>query len=182
MNEQKSGSQPLPAREEILAEVACAYDGGMHALGAGAGEALQACVRNLSGGIMSPGRALNRVLVVEDDPDIQVLASLILSELGGLVVEVCGSSSRTLEAVRSFEPDLILLDVMMPEMDGIAVFAALREDLLLAATPVVFMTARARTEEIARYRELGCLGVVTKPFEPESLVDTLHSLWGRREA
>ena len=126
------------------------------------------------------GRELSRVLVVEDDPDIQVVASLALSDVGGLVVEVCGSAREALETARSFRPDLILLDVMMPEMDGIAAFEALREDEGLAGTPVVFMTARAQSHEVARYRELGSLGVITKPFDPETLAETLRGLWERR--
>jgi len=127
-------------------------------------------------------RALHRVLVVEDDPDIQVVASLALSDVGGLVVEVCGCAREAREAARSFRPDLILLDVMMPDMDGIAVLEGLREDEGLAATPVVFMTARAQSHEIARYRALGSLGVVAKPFDPETLAETLRGLWEGRDS
>jgi two-component system, OmpR family, response regulator len=122
-------------------------------------------------------KQLSRVLLVEDDPDIQVVASLALSEIGRLVVKVCGSAREALEAAPSFRPDLILLDVMMPGMDGIAALKALREDPALAGTPVVFMTARAQSHEIARYKELGALGVITKPFEAESLAETVQSLW-----
>jgi CheY-like chemotaxis protein len=120
---------------------------------------------------------LRRVLLVEDDPDIQVVASLALSDMGGLTVQVCGSGGEALEAALSFRPDLILLDVMMPDMDGITALGTLREDPALKGTPVVFMTARAQPHELARYKELGSLGVITKPFEPESLAERLRGLW-----
>jgi CheY-like chemotaxis protein len=123
---------------------------------------------------------LRRVLLVEDDPDIQVVASLALAELGGLTVEVCGSGARTLDAAQSFRPDLILLDVMMPDMDGISALKELREDPILGETPVVFMTARAQPHEVAHYRNLGSLGVITKPFEPESLAEKVRCLWDQR--
>lgn len=127
-----------------------------------------------------PREPLRRVLLVEDDPDIQIVASLALSDVGGLVVKVCGSAQEALDAAPSFGPDLILLDVMMPGMDGIAALRALRENPALAATPVVFMTARAQSHEIARYKELGSLGVIAKPFEPETLAETLRGLWDGR--
>jgi two-component system OmpR family response regulator len=123
---------------------------------------------------------LKRVLLVEDDPDIQVVASLALAELGGLTVEICGSGAETLGAVQAFRPDLILLDVMMPDMDGITALKALREDPVLGDTPVVFMTARAQPHEVAHYRNLGSLGVITKPFEPESLAEKVRCLWNDR--
>jgi len=126
-------------------------------------------------------KPLSRILLVEDDPDVQVVASLALSEIGGLVVEVCGSALEALTAAPVFQPDLILMDVMMPGMDGIAALEALRKDPRVAETPVVFMTARAQSHEVARYRALGSLGVITKPFEPESLAETLRGLWESRD-
>jgi CheY-like chemotaxis protein len=120
---------------------------------------------------------LKRVLLVEDDPDVRLVAALALTDLGGLTVEVCGSAREALEVGPGFGPDMILLDVMMPDMDGVAAFHAMRAHAALHATPVVFMTARAQPHEVARYRALGSLGVVTKPFEPETLADTLRGLW-----
>jgi CheY-like chemotaxis protein len=124
-------------------------------------------------------RPLIRVLLVEDDPDIQLVASLALSDIGGLTVSVCGSGREALSAVTSFRPDLVLLDVMMPDMDGVAVLHALRARPETSRTPVVFMTARAQSHEVARYRELGSLGVITKPFEPATLAESLRGLWER---
>lgn len=125
-------------------------------------------------------RPLKRVLLVEDDPDIQVVASLALGELGGLDVEVCGSGAAVLDAALAFRPDLILLDVMMPDMDGITAMKALGQNPVVGETPVVFMTARAQPHEVAHYKNLGSLGVITKPFEPESLAERLRCLWDER--
>ena len=124
-------------------------------------------------------RPLIRVLLVEDDPDIQLVASLALSDIGGLTVEACSCGKDALAIVGSFRPDLVLLDVMMPDMDGVAVLEALRARPETGGTPVVFMTARAQPQEIARYKELGSLGVITKPFEPATLAESLRGLWER---
>ena len=122
-------------------------------------------------------RPLNRILLVEDDPDIQVVVSLTLSRIGGFTVEVCGSAAEALDVARAFGPELILLDVMMPEMDGLAALHALRKIPETADTPVVFMTAKIQPQEIARYRALGSLGVIPKPFDPTTLADTVREIW-----
>ncbi len=127
-------------------------------------------------------RVLRRVLLVEDDVDIQLVASLALSDIGGFTVEVCGSGREALEAAARFRPDLILLDVMMPDMDGITALGELRANPETRLIPVVFMTARTQHHEIARYKELGSIGVITKPFEPASLAEALRGLWERHVA
>jgi CheY-like chemotaxis protein len=120
---------------------------------------------------------LRRILFVEDDPDIQVVASLALESVGGLSVLVCGSGPEALSRFPEFRPDLVLLDVMMPGMDGPTMLAALRRLPDGAATPVVFLTARVQRYEIARYRELGAADVIAKPFDPMTLADTVQSIW-----
>ena len=127
-------------------------------------------------------RELRRVLVVEDDPDIQAVADVALSWIGKLEVEVCGSAMDALEKAPVFRPDLILLDVMMPGMDGPQALAALREIPETRATPVVFMTARVQAHEVRRYKELGSLDVIAKPFEPQELAARLRQMWARFEA
>jgi CheY-like chemotaxis protein len=124
-------------------------------------------------------RPLTRILLVEDDPDIQVVTSLSLSKIGGFTVKVCGSAAEALEAAPGFVPDLILLDVMMPGMDGPAALTALRRIPATAATPVVFMTARAQPHEVARFKRLGSLDVIPKPFDPTTLPDTIRQIWSR---
>ena len=130
---------------------------------------------------MSARGPLRRVLLVEDDPDIQTVAELALSGIGGLSVEVCGSAREALERAQHFRPDLILLDVMMPGMDGPSALQALREIPATAATPVVFMTAKVQPHEIDRYRGMGSLDVISKPFEPATLAATLNRIWERDE-
>jgi CheY-like chemotaxis protein len=128
------------------------------------------------------GRALKRILLVEDDPDIQTITSMALGSLGGYTVHVCGSAGEAIEAAVAFGPDLILLDVMMPGMDGLEALKALRAMPSTASTPVIFLTARVQPADVAHYRELDSLAVIRKPFEPTALVDTIHDIWTRYSA
>jgi CheY-like chemotaxis protein len=124
-------------------------------------------------------RRLERILLVEDDPDVQVVTEFALNSVGGFRVAVCGSAQTALEVAPAFAPDLILLDVMMAGTDGPGTLLALRAIPALAHIPVVFMTAKVQPHETARYRELGSLGVISKPFDPALLADTLRALWAR---
>ena len=124
-----------------------------------------------------PARELKRVLVVEDDPDIRAVVALSLSELGGLTVSVADSGPEALAAAASFAPDVVLLDVMMPGMDGLATLRELRARPATAGIPVVFLTARVQPHETSHYLELGSIGVIPKPFEPTVLTDTLLAIW-----
>jgi CheY-like chemotaxis protein len=126
------------------------------------------------------GRALKRILLVEDDPDIQSVAALALQSLGGFTVEVCGSATQCLEAAARFAPDLILLDMMLPEMDGADAFAALRRVPQTAHTPVVFLTAEAHRASRAQPPHLRPIGVIAKPFEPTLLAEKVRRLWEER--
>ena len=117
---------------------------------------------------------------MDDDPDVQALTSLALMSLGGYNVRSCNSARQALQDAPSFRPDLILLDVMMPGTDGLGAFKALRQLDATTQTPVVFMTARTQPQEVAEYNDLGCLGVVVKPFDPVALPETLETMWGRR--
>lgn len=119
---------------------------------------------------------LRRILFVEDDPDIQVVATLALESLGGFSVASCGSGSEALSRFGEIAPDLVLLDVMMPGMDGPATLEALRR-LPSGDVPVVFMTARVQAHEIARYREMGAADVIAKPFDPMTLAETVQTIW-----
>lgn len=123
---------------------------------------------------------LQRILYVEDEPDIQTVARLALEGIGGFTVETCNSGIEALERVDDFDPDLILLDVMMPGMDGPTTLQALRERPATAATPIVFMTAKVQPQEIAQFKALGALDVVAKPFDPMTLAQTIRSIWDNR--
>ena len=120
---------------------------------------------------------LKRILMVEDEPDIQAVARLALEALGGYTVTTCGSGAEALAVVTEFAPDLIMLDVMMPGMDGPTTLAALRELPPVAHTPVLFMTAKVQQHEVAQYQALGALGVIPKPFDPMTLASMVEDIW-----
>ena len=91
-------------------------------------------------------------------------------------VRCAASGAEALEALATFSPDLIVLDVMMPAMDGPTLLARIRENTLLADVPVIFMTAKAEPDEVARLRSLGAIAVITKPFEPMTLATEIRRL------
>ncbi len=122
-------------------------------------------------------KPLTRILMVEDEADIQVIARLALEAVGGFTVSVCGSGAEALARGPSFSPDLVLLDVMMPGLDGPGTLHALREDPAMGDVPVVFMTAKVQPQEIATLKSLGALGVIPKPFDPLTLSSTIRSIW-----
>lgn len=120
---------------------------------------------------------LSRILCVEDEPDIQVIVRLALATVGGHQVETCSSGEEALAAALRFSPDIILLDVMMPGLDGPGTLRLLRADPRVSRTPIVFMTAKVQPEEVAEYLRLGALGVISKPFDPLTLAAELRGLW-----
>lgn len=122
---------------------------------------------------------LQRILYVEDEDDIRAVAELALVNVAGFELRTCASGAEALDAAESFAPDLLLLDVMMPDMDGPATLRALRQIPSLAETPAVFMTAKVQPDEVSRYLELGAVDVIAKPFDPMSLGDQLRNVWGR---
>ena len=123
---------------------------------------------------------LQRILYVEDDPDIQAIAVMVLETIHGFTLEVCSSGNEAVQKAEAFNPDLILLDVMMPNMDGPETLERLREFPTLAVTPVVFMTAKVQPQEVQAYLDLGAVGVIAKPFDPMILADQLREIWGRQ--
>lgn len=122
-------------------------------------------------------KTLQRILYVEDEPDIQAVARIALEAVGGFQLLVCSSGQEALAAASAFAPDLILLDVMMPNMDGPSTLVALRALPEFKTTPIVFMTAKVQTSEVARYRQIGALDVIAKPFDPMTLSDTVNNIW-----
>ena len=124
---------------------------------------------------------LQRVLCVEDDPDIRVVAKLALERVGGFSVLLCASGQEAIEKGPAFAPEFILLDAMMPGMDGPSTLKALRQIPALATVPVAFMTAKVQPSEIAGFKALGALDVIAKPFDPRTLAGTVKKIWERRE-
>ena len=125
---------------------------------------------------------LRRILLVEDEPDIQFVARLALENVGGFEVEVCTSGREAIAKAPSMGPDLILLDVLMPEMDGPSTLRELRKIPVLARTPVVFLTAKVQAHEVENYRQIGALDVIPKPFDPMGLADAVKAIWARAHA
>jgi len=116
-----------------------------------------------------------KILIVEDEDDIRTIIRLSLERLGGMaVIEACGGRAA-LELALSERPDAILLDVMMPELDGAATLEALRRDEVTARIPVIFLTAKALPGEVERLRSLGAVAVLTKPFDPAALAGQVRA-------
>jgi len=120
---------------------------------------------------------LERIMYVEDEPDIQSVAKLALEMLGGFTVMISSSGNEALREAECFAPDLFLLDVMMPGMDGPSTLKALRNVPALANVPAAFMTAKVQLAEVAYYKTLGAIGVIAKPFDPMTLADQVRAMW-----
>jgi CheY-like chemotaxis protein len=125
----------------------------------------------------SGDRSLARVVVAEDDPDIRAVIVLALGRVGGLEVTACAHGRAVIDLVPRLLPDLFLLDVMMPEMDGLETLAWLKREPSTAAIPVIFMTARVRPRDLEIYHAQGALAVIAKPFDPMTLTKHLRNLY-----
>ena len=124
-------------------------------------------------------RALRKIMLVEDDSDIQLVTRLSLETGGGYDVRVCGSGAEAVQSAETYWPDLVLLDVMMPDMDGLATMNALRELPEMAATPIVFFTANTQHQVRQDLLQHGAAGVIIKPVEPQALVQQIREIWQR---
>ena len=123
---------------------------------------------------------LRRVLCVEDEPDIRLVAQIALETVGRLEVSLCPSGLDAVATALQVQPDLVVLDVMMPGMDGPGTLQALREEPRTANIPIVFMTAKVQPSEVAHLKSLGALDVIAKPFDPMLLAAQLCAIWERR--
>lgn len=120
------------------------------------------------------------VLVVDDDDSIREVATLALELVGGWRVFTADSGPSALDVAREERPDVVLLDVMMPGMDGLATLARLREDPATSDIPVILMTAKAATGDEPEWQGLGVAGVIAKPFDPMSLTTRVRELLDRQ--
>jgi two-component system OmpR family response regulator len=116
-----------------------------------------------------------RILHVDDEPDIREVVELSLGLDPDFTVQGCGSGKEALAVAAEWQPDFILLDVMMPVMDGPATLVQLRANAKTEGIPVIFMTARAQAREVDRFRSLGAVGVIPKPFDPMTLAASVRS-------
>ncbi len=122
---------------------------------------------------------LKKILYVEDEPDIQMIARVALENVGGFELLVCSSGQEALEKGAAFNPDLLLLDVMMPGMDGPTTLTELRKIPALASTPVIFMTAKVQPQEVSFLKSLNILDVIAKPFDPMGLANNIRDSWAK---
>ena len=125
--------------------------------------------------------ALIKIMSIEDDPDIQAVTRLALEDIGGFTVEICSNGVEALKAIPDFKPDLILLDAMMPGMDGPETLSALRLLPESRNTPVVFMTAKVMPGEIDKFKKLSAQDIIAKPFDPLTLSDRIREIWDQRD-
>ncbi len=124
-----------------------------------------------------PGQVLQRILYVEDEPDIQAVVRLALENIGGYTLEICSSGQEAIARGEAFKPDMLLLDVMMPGLDGPTTLKELRKKPSLADKPAVFMTAKVQPQEVAHYKEIGAVDVIVKPFDPTTLSDDVNRIY-----
>lgn len=115
------------------------------------------------------------ILCVEDDDDIRELVEIALKLDRGLKVHACASGEQALAVLPQVNPDLVLLDVMMPGLDGVQTVARMRHDVRYKYVPVVFMTAKALPQELASFRAFGA-SVISKPFDPMKLSGELRKI------
>jgi len=122
-------------------------------------------------------KELSKILYVEDEPDIAQVARLALETVGGFTIEACENGKIALEKGPAFKPDLVLMDVMMPEMDGPTALKEMQSMPEMKDVPVIFMTAKVQPVEIAEYKALGAVDVIPKPFDPMTLAEQVKQVW-----
>ncbi len=127
-------------------------------------------------------KELQRITYVEDEPHIREIVQLALEELGGFKLQCCESGMQALDTAPQFHPDLVLLDVMMPGMNGIQTFRSLKQIPEFADTPIIFVTAKAQKHEIQQYKSLGAIEVIPKPFDPVTLPSEIRGIWQRNQS
>ncbi|MFT7525480.1 MAG: two-component system OmpR family response regulator [Arenicella sp.] len=134
------------------------------------------------GTIMGNNRApnrelLDRILYAEDDMDIQELVSLALTMIGNFTLKICNSGLEAVNEVEAFDPQLLLLDVMMPFLDGPGALKKIRKMEAFKEIPVIFLTAKVQGPEVRAYLRMPDVAVISKPFDPLTLADQITEFW-----
>jgi len=124
-----------------------------------------------------PAQPLVRVCYVEDDEDIQRIVRMSLERVGKMTVEVVSDPMVAIEHMIAFKPDLVMLDWMMPGMDGPTLLRKMRDTDGTRTLPVIFITAKASQRELDELRTLGAVGTISKPFSPKDLPEQLRAIW-----
>jgi CheY-like chemotaxis protein len=123
---------------------------------------------------------LTSLMYVDDDDDIREIVEMSLGLDGSIRIRTSAGGEQALAAMRSEQPDLVVLDVMMPGMDGPTILQRMRADPALEHIPVIFMTARTNPQDTAHFRGLSAIGVIAKPFDPMALGQQVKALWNAR--
>lgn len=122
-------------------------------------------------------RQLTRIMHIDDEPDIREIVKLALEALGGYTVISCSSGEEALAVLQTDRPDLILLDVMMPAMDGPETLQRIQQDPETRDIPTVYITAKVQEHEIRKLLASGIAGVLEKPFDPECICGQIEDIW-----
>ncbi|CEG56919.1 response regulator [Legionella fallonii] len=122
-------------------------------------------------------KQLHNILYAEDEEDIRSIAQIALEDIGSFTVKYCKNGYEVLETIKNFVPDLLLLDVMMPEMDGPTTLKELRKTDTYSSIPAIFMTAKIQTNELEEYKSIGAIDVIGKPFDPMTLAESIQKAW-----
>lgn len=125
---------------------------------------------------MNAEEKIPKVLFVDDQSDIRTIAEIAL-KYAKYDVHLCDSGIQALEDAKKLKPDLILLDVMMPDLDGIETLKKMKKDPDLKSIPVIFISAKVQKQEVTNYLKLGAIGVITKPFDPLTLGKSVDAIW-----
>jgi len=126
-----------------------------------------------------PERPLQRVCYVEDDEDIQRIVRVSLERIGKMTVEIVTDPLRAIDVMKACSPDLVMLDWMMPGMDGPTLFRKMKQLPETASLPVVFITAKATQRDMDELVALGAAGTISKPFSPRDLPEQLRAIWAK---
>ncbi|MDQ6992526.1 MAG: response regulator [Mariprofundus sp.] len=124
---------------------------------------------------------LKRILYADDELDLQQVATIALEMVGGFTLKICNSGLEAVAAYEAFAPQLMLFDVMMPDLGGPEAFEKIKRLSVYQQTPIIFMTAKNKPAEIQQYLNMGALAVIAKPFDPMSLASELQTIWENRE-
>ena len=124
-----------------------------------------------------PDRPLNRICYVEDDEDIQRIVRMSLERVGKMTVAVVSDPTQAIATINEFRPDLVMLDWMMPVMDGPTLFKQMKQRPETSGLPVVFITAKASQRDLDQLMKLGAAATISKPFSPKELPDQLRAIW-----
>lgn len=122
---------------------------------------------------------LNHIFCVDDEDDILEVVKLSLEAIGGFTVSTCSGSQNCISAIENAQPNLVILDVMMPNMDGPTTLGLIKKNDKINKIPVIFMTAKVQQSEIDEYLSMGVVGVVSKPFDPMTLPDEIRAIWNK---